>query len=143
MNKKQHIIRKLFISVTIVIAAQLTGCGGDQGDVTNQWSTPDTLIFSYPYPGQTEVPPTAPVVLRFSSVLDQTVMDDIEARLQLVSNMDDSTVIVDYQVVDNGRGLILRPQSRLLPTQTYQLVVIGDGLGAIDKDSLARVQFRT
>ena len=91
MNNNPITIHQFLISLAVAIAALLTGCGGDQGDVTNQWSTPDTLIFSYPYPGQTEVPPTAPVVLRFSSVLDQTVMDDIEARLQLVSNMDDST----------------------------------------------------
>ena len=143
MNKKSHIISTLFISVAIVIASQLTGCGGDKGNVTNQWSTPDTLIFSYPYPGQTEVPPTAPVVLRFSSVLDQAVIDDIDARLQLISDIDGSSVMVDYQVIDNGRGLALHPQSRLLPAERYHLVVNGDGLGSIDNDSVAQVQFRT
>ncbi len=143
MNKKSFTVPRLFISVALVTAGLLSGCGDDQGDVSNSWNTPDTVVFSYPYPDQTEVPATAPVVLRFSSALDQAVIDDIDARLQLVSDIDDSTVTVDYQVTDNGKGLILDPQSPLLPAETYQLVVSGDGLGAIDGNSVARVQFQT
>ena len=143
MNNNPITIHQFLISLAVAIAALLTGCGGDQGDVSNPWSTPETLIFSYPYPGQTEVPATAPVILRFSSALEQEVIDDIDSRLQLVSDTDGNTVMVDYQVVDNGRGLALYPQSRLAPAEAYHLVVNDDGLGAIDDNSVARVRFRT
>ena len=143
MNNNSSTIHQFFTILAIAIAALLTGCGGDKGDVNNPWSTPETLIFSYPYPGQTEVPVTAPVILRFSSALEQEVIDDIDSRLQLASDTDGNTVMVDYQVVDNGRGLALYPQSQLAPAEGYHLVVNDGGLGAIDDDSVNRVGFRT
>lgn len=142
MNSKLH-VSQLFISVAILMASLLTGCGDGQGDVSKSWHAPDTLIFSYPYPHQTEVPTTAPVILRFSTALDQAVINGIDSRVQLVNDTDNRAVKTDYQVTNSGRGLILHPQSPLLPAETYQLVVRGDGLGAIDGDSVARVQFHT
>jgi hypothetical protein len=142
MNKKLPPSLRLVAGLTLLLAGLLAGCGGDQGGVTVPWRTPETVIFSYPYPQQTEVPTSAPVVLRFSSALDQEVADDISARIQLVRDTDGSTVAVDYQLVEDGQGLILRPQSPLAPTETYQLVVGGDGLGAIDGDTVERVQFQ-
>ncbi|EUC68959.1 hypothetical protein Y017_02770 [Alcanivorax sp. 97CO-5] len=147
MNEKKTNIYQLFTALLIAtIASILYGCGGDdEGDVTTTttWQAPDSLIFSYPYPDQIEVPSSAPVVLRFSTELDQEVIDDIDTRLLLVSDLDDSTVAVEYQVTDNGRGLVLHPLSPLLPAETYHLAVSGAGLGAIDGDSVARVQFST
>ncbi len=147
MNEKKTNIYQLFTALLVAtIASILYGCGGDdEGDVTTTttWQAPDSLIFSYPYPDQIEVPSSALVVLRFSTELDQEVIDDIDTRLLLVSDPDDSTVAVEYQVTDNGRGLVLHPLSPLLPAETYHLAVSGAGLGAIDGDSVARVQFQT
>ena len=47
MNNNPITIHQFLISLAVAIAALLTGCGGDQGDVSNPWSTPETLIFSY------------------------------------------------------------------------------------------------
>lgn len=45
MNNNPITIHQFLISLAVAIAALLTGCGGDQGDVSNPWSTPETLIF--------------------------------------------------------------------------------------------------
>ncbi|MEZ5511301.1 MAG: hypothetical protein R3F47_15645 [Gammaproteobacteria bacterium] len=37
----------------------LSACGGDKGTINTSWTTPESLIFAYPYPGQQEVPPSA------------------------------------------------------------------------------------
>lgn len=122
----------------------LSGCGGeDKGATTTAWTTSETLIFAYPYPGQEEVTPSTQVVLRFSAPLAETVLEDIDNRLQLVTAEGGNPVTFSPETVDGGRGLLLRPAAKLAANTEYRLQLIGEGLGSIDTGPFNDFRFRT
>jgi hypothetical protein len=121
----------------------LPGCGGDRGAVTIPWTTPEGLRFAYPYPGQREVPPSVQIVLRFSAPLDETVIADIDNRLQLVTAEGGTPVPFNQETVDDGRGLVLRPVDKLAPNTEYRLQLSGEGLGGVDTGPFTDFVFHT
>ncbi|MBC7190790.1 Ig-like domain-containing protein [Marinobacter sp.] len=122
----------------------LSGCGGEEkGATTAAWTRSETLIFAYPYPGQEEVTPSAQVVLRFSAPLAETVLEDIDNRLQLVTAEGGNPVGFSYETVDDGRGLLLRPSAKLAANTEYRVQLIGEGLGSIDTGPFNDFRFRT
>ncbi|WP_340676374.1 Ig-like domain-containing protein [Paraperlucidibaca sp.] len=134
---------KLMITFTLLCSGLLASCGGDSGTITNPWQAPKSLIFAYPYPGQTEVPTSAVIVLRFSEPLEQAVLDDISTRLHLLHSLDGSLVPVSYQGVDGGQGLLLRSAAALTPNSSYRLELAGNALGSIDPQSFESFRFHT
>lgn len=132
------------LMTTLILASLIVGCGDDAGQITNPWQPPDSLIFAFPFPDQDEVPVSTPVVLRFSKALDDDVAADIENRVQLRHLPDDSVVTVDYKIVSEGRGLVLRPAAApLVANSSYQLVLTGDGLGSINPAPFDDFRFHT
>ncbi|MDX5329293.1 MAG: Ig-like domain-containing protein, partial [Marinobacter sp.] len=121
----------------------LSACGGDKGSITIPWTTPESVIFAYPYPGQREVPPSTQIVLRFSAPLDEKVIAEIEERLQLVTVEGGNVVMFSHETVDNGRGLLLRPADELVPNTEYQLQLSEDGLGSINTSPFSDFRFHT
>ena len=132
------------LMTTLILASLIVGCGDDAGRITNPWQPPDSLIFAFPFPDQDEVSVSTPVVLRFSKALDDDVAADIENRVQLRHLPDDSVVAVDYEIVSEGRGLVLRPAAApLVANSSYQLVLTGDGLGSINPAPFDDFRFHT
>jgi len=121
----------------------LSGCGGDKGSITIPWTTPESLVFAYPYPGQQEVTPSTQMVLRFSAPLEETVIAEIGERLQLVAVESGGPVVFSHEIVDNGRGLLLRPVDGLVPNREYQLQLSDAGLGRINTGAFNDFRFRT
>jgi hypothetical protein len=121
----------------------LSGCGGDSGAITNPWLSPQSLVFAYPYPGQQEVPAGARVVLRFSGPMDAAVADEIGERLQLVKVAGDDAVAFSHEIVDDGRGVLLRPAGDLLANTEYRLKLSEAGLGSINAAVFNDFRFRT
>lgn len=121
----------------------LSGCGGDKGSITIPWTTPESLVFAYPYPGQQEVTPSTQMVLRFSAPLEETVIAEIDERLQLVAVESGNPVVFSHEIVDNGRGLLLRPVDGLVPNREYQLQLSDAGLGSINTGAFGDFRFRT
>ena len=121
----------------------LSGCGGDNGAISIPWTTPDTVIFAYPYPGQREVTPSAQIVLRFSAPLDESVIADIDNKLELVTVEEGTPITFNHEAVDEGHGLVLRPVDKLAPNTEYQLQLSGEGLGSVDTAPFSDFRFRT
>jgi len=121
----------------------LSACGGDKGTINTSWTTPESLIFAYPYPGQQEVPPSTQMVLRFSAPLNETVIEEIDDRLQLVTVAGGNPAMFVHETVDNGRGLLLRPVDELVPNTEYQLQLSEVGLDGIDTGPFNDFRFRT
>ncbi len=143
MNKQIN-IRPRYVSFALWVFGLMliSACGDDEGKVVNPWRASDTLVFAYPYPGQQEVPTSGNVVLRFSTTLSDEVSGDVEDRLRLA---DDAGNAVPFtpEVIDGGRGLVLKPRTSLSPNTHYRLSVSEAGLGRIDDTVFKNFQFHT
>ncbi|MDQ8037946.1 MAG: Ig-like domain-containing protein [Pedobacter sp.] len=114
-------------SITLLLAA----CGGsDQtASVPQSWSTNNTLTYAYPYNGQAEIAPTAPVVLHFADKLSETSATALKSHFSISgSGNPDFTV----SIVDGGRGVVLQPTSKLTENTSYS--VAWTGLASTDGD---------
>lgn len=126
----------------LLFAVLLSACSDNRGKIESSWSPPDTLLFAYPYPGQQEVPPSTKIILRFSAPLETDVLDNIDERF-LLSDEDSNALGYQYQVVDNGQGLVLTPEPALLPNHRYQLRIGDDGIGSVSTDAFSNFYFDT
>lgn len=123
-------IRKMVprAGVALTTALILSACGGGGGgSVTGSSpgeSTQTALDYSYPLNQQTEVPTPAPVVLNFSnSISGSDVQNSI--TLHQGHNASGATVAVTAKITNNGKSLILTPDSKLAPHTDYAVVIAG------------------
>ncbi|MBL4714672.1 MAG: Ig-like domain-containing protein [Alcanivorax sp.] len=112
--------------ITLTAAATLFGCGGDDsGDNPNvpDLRAPESgnaaLFFTYPLDDQKDVAPNAPVVFNFGAALQVAPSNFV------FTDSDGGAVPFEFSVVDDGRGVVLRPQSKLDPIAEYQVVLQG------------------
>ena len=112
--------------ITLTAAATLFGCGGDDsGDNPNvpDLRAPESgnaaLFFTYPLDDQKDVAPNAPVVFNFGAAL-QVAPSNFQ-----FTDADGDPVAFEFSVVDDGRGVVLRPQDELDPIADYQVVLQG------------------
>lgn len=106
--------------ILLSIALLVSGCGEDEQKVTFNWET-SRLEYSYPYDGQREVSVHAPVVLRFSHPL----VDGEDLSEVVLHDAQDQPVAVTVELVDDRRGLVLRPAQPMNPVTEYRLQVAG------------------
>lgn len=103
------------------LALSLAGCGGsDQtASAPESWSEKNTLTYAYPYNGQSQIAPTAPVVLHFAAALSETSPAVLKNHFDISGpGNPDFTVTV----VDEGRGVVLQPTTRLAENASYNIV---------------------
>ncbi len=112
--------------ITLAATATLLGCGGDgSSDNPNvpDLRAPETgsaaLFFTYPLDDQQDVAPNAPVVFNFGAALDVAPSNFV------FTDADGEPVPFDFSVVDNGRGVVLRPRTKLDAIADYQVVLQG------------------
>ncbi|HEX5677715.1 MAG TPA: Ig-like domain-containing protein [Alcanivorax sp.] len=112
--------------ITLTAAATLFGCGGDDsGDNPNvpDLRGPETgsaaLFFTYPLDDQQDVAPNAPVVFNFGAALN------VAPENFQFTDADGEPVAFDFSVVDDGRGVVLRPRTKLDAIADYQVVLQG------------------
>jgi len=92
----------------LLLATLLAACGDEQtATIPASWSTSNTLVYAYPYNGQSQIAPTAPVVLRFAAPL--TDKDNPAALATHFSITGAGNPSFTLQVVDGGRGVMLQP----------------------------------
>lgn len=114
-------------SFTLLLAA----CGGsDQTASTpKSWSANNTLTYAYPYNGQAEIAPTAPVVLHFADKLSETSAAALKSHFSISgAGNPDFTV----SIVDEGRGVVLQPTAKLTENTSYSIA--WSGLASADGD---------
>jgi len=116
--------------ITLTAAATLFGCGGsDSGDNPNvpDLRAPETgtaaLFYTYPLDDQQDVAPNAPVVFSFGRALT------VDASNFVFTNAGGDSIPFDFRLVDNGRGVVLTPQTKLMPVTDYQVVLQGINAG--------------
>lgn len=130
----------------VVLALTLAACGGGGSGKQQRPILPDFpdgsgeilpqqrgLIFTYPLPGQTEVAPGAPVVLRFSHPLRASVANPAELfTIREVVNGELSgdpvpftlTVVPSSEPLLVGNSLRLQPLLPLKEKTTYRVVAV-------------------
>lgn len=86
-----------------------------------EWSSEFNLHFSYPYPGQVEVPANAPIVIRFSEELSEISNDEIENIISLTNIENSERKLIEAKVLDDHRGLIITPLGGLSNATKYHL----------------------
>ena len=79
-----------------------------------------SLVYAYPAPGQTEVVPGAPIVLRFSHPLASPATAASLFTLRDLAAA--QNVPFTLKVVDDGYGVVLQPNAALKPASRYQVI---------------------
>lgn len=121
------------IPVLILATALLVACGGGGGGKRQTPVLPDypdssgeilwnqrSLVYAYPAPGQTEVVPGAPIVLRFSHPLASPATAASLFTLRDLAAA--QNVPFTLKVVDDGYGVVLQPNAALKPASRYQVI---------------------
>lgn len=103
----------------------LTGCGEDLSQLKAP-VVPQALTYSYPLDGQSAVPTSTPILLRFSQPLAEEAAD-LAQQLTLIGP-DGEITLHGIRLTDDQQGLVLRPVSPLAHSATYSLKTDGDGL---------------
>lgn len=123
---------------TLTSAVLLAACGGEDSGSTNTdtWNAgSQSLVYSYPAKGQTEIATPAPVILRFTSAVNSS---SAQSHITLhEGNRNGTSLSYTLREIDNGRGLVLTPDTRLTPLSRYTVVV--DGLPLVDGDTDSHV----
>ena len=123
---------------TLTSAVLLAACGGEDSGSTNTdtWNAgSQSLVYSYPAKGQTEIATPAPVILRFTSAVNSS---SAQSHITLhEGNRNGASLSYTLREIDNGRGLVLTPDTRLTPLSRYTVVV--DGLPLVDGNTDSHV----
>lgn len=116
---------KKLIALTSIFLL-VSGCGEDESGFLIPDRRSADLVYSYPYDGQQEVSPKAPIVLRFSDTLTLEDEAAVQAAVSLAS-ADQPAVSLDYSVrfVDDGRGLVIDPAEPLAVGAAFQVTFDG------------------
>lgn len=93
-----------------------TGSGAGCADFGSR-----SLVYSYPSPGQTEVMPLAPVVLRFTHPISETSAASAASRLTLTNVKTSTTVAFVPKLVDGGRTIMLQPTGALVTNTSFRV----------------------
>lgn len=122
------------IITLLTVAALVAGCSGGgspQRPVLPDFPGPNasisdqqrSLVFAYPALGQTDVVPTAPIVLRFSHPVAALPAGTTLKSLFTVKAKTAATgVDFDIKLVDDGLGVVIQPTLPLSDKTEYQII---------------------
>ncbi len=146
----------------VFVAALLAACSGSGGGHGSQQRPvlpdyPDgsgqilaeqrSLVFAYPAPGQSEIIPASPIVLRFSHPLADQTPAKVATQITIKESVSGLVVPYDLVVVDEGRGVMLQPRQPLKSNTRYQVVgtaiELTSGLISLQAVGLPPLEFRT
>ena len=121
-------LRPILVAAALVLAA-CSNSGDRQVPVVPTMPGPNadispaarSLIFAYPYPGQVDVVPGAPVVLRFSHPVAPASGQSLNSLFSLTALADNSAVPFTAKLVDEGRGVVITPNAPLAERQTFKV----------------------
>lgn len=121
------------ISLIVLLSACSGGSGRQQTPVVPTMPDPSaeisnierSLVYAYPMLGQTDVVPSAPIVLRFSHRFDPVKVSTEQALKSLfIIRASGSTVSEDFDVVKvpDGKGVVITPKKPLQPKTQYTII---------------------
>lgn len=106
-----------------------------------------SLVFAYPAPGQSEIIPASPIVLRFSHPLADLTPATTAAQITIREVVGGQVVPYDLTIVDEGRGVMLQPRQPLKLNTRYQVVgsavALTSGQISLQAIGLPPLEFRT
>lgn len=109
-----------------VVPLMLQSCGGETTNTDIIPVQKAALHFSYPYPGQQQVPVSAPLVLRLSSPLTADAVAGIQDSFVL-NNLDSGEDVAGVvTLVDGGRSIVIHPVNELLAASRYRLRLVSE-----------------
>ncbi|MES3039877.1 MAG: Ig-like domain-containing protein [Pseudomonadota bacterium] len=124
-------MRLLTLLTIAALAAGCSGSGNQQRPVLPDLPGPNanvsdhqrSLVFAYPAMGQTDVVPTAPIVLRFSHPV-ATLPPGTTLKSLFTVKAKTATTGVDFDIklVDGGLGVVLQPKLALSDKTEYQII---------------------
>ncbi|MEK6788859.1 MAG: Ig-like domain-containing protein [Pseudomonadota bacterium] len=122
------------IITLLTVAALVAGCSGGgspQRPVLPDFPEPGagvsdqqrSLVFAYPALGQTDVVPTAPIVLRFSHpVATLPAGTTLKSLFTVKAKTATTGVDFDIKLVDGGKGVVIQPTLPLNDKTEYQII---------------------
>lgn len=118
----------------------------DADRATSNWEEKYTLHFSYPYPGQDEVPANTPIFLRFSHALSSQHLQQIEDEPLLFNITKNQSEPTSITVLEGGRGISILPKAGMIPACKYRIDTqwfLNDKGESIDTRALGEYEFTT
>jgi|GEM_PF-480813 len=127
-----------------VVTALLAACGGDNNKMTHaeaqqNWHQPE-LYYSFPYKGQANLSLNTPLVLRFADALTED-FDAEQIKLYCEAGVCKEEVgqeLVNWSadepnLIDDRRGVMLKPARELIANSTYCVVLdeVPSGKGSV------------
>ncbi|MCC2638511.1 MAG: hypothetical protein K0Q68_2230 [Moraxellaceae bacterium] len=117
----------------ILLCTLLAACGGDTQttSIPASWSPGASLVYAYPYDGQSRIAPTAPVVLQFSAVVRAADGGALASAFTLTQE-GGGAVPFSASPANGGKGVVLTPASPLQENARYTVdwpnLAVSDGL---------------
>lgn len=147
-------MRLLSLFTMVALIAGCSGSGSPQRPVLPDFPGPNasvsdqqrSLVFAYPALGQTDVVPTAPIVLRFSHpIAALPAGTTLKSLFTIKAKTATTGVDFDIRLVDGGIGVVLQPVQPLRDKTEYQIIAtqiplaLRDNPGAVARISLQPV----
>jgi Big-like domain-containing protein len=104
----------------------LQACGGETTNTDIVPTERASLHFSYPYPGQQQVPITAPLVLRLSAPLMADAVADVADALLLTHLESGADMAITVTLADGNQSLVIRPVNAMVEADDYRLSLVSE-----------------